>query len=47
MPLATKLTQALSASFQASSIPLWVYTTGEGVTCVAIHEYGCSARQKR
>ena len=46
-PLATELTRALSASFQATSIPLWVQTTGEGVTCVAIYEYGCSECRKR
>ena len=42
MPLATELTWTLSASFQASSIPLWVLTTGKGDNCVAICEYGCS-----
>jgi len=46
MPLATKLTRALSASFQASSIPLLVQTAGEGVTCVAILKYGCSEHRK-
>ena len=46
-PLATKLTRALSASFQGSSIPLWVQTTGEGVTCIAIREYDCSEYWKR